>query len=110
MKRLFSPSKITLVALELFAAQLEAARREQRMTQAELAERVGVSINTIKSVLRGKPQAAMGTAFECASVLGVPLFDEEPARKVVILNELRARLKLLPKAGRGQRGNIDDDF
>ena len=54
-------------ALSLLAARLELARRERRMTQMELAERAGINVNTLKAVLQGKPQVAIGTVFEPAT-------------------------------------------
>ena len=51
------------------------ARRERRWTLAELAERVGVSVVTIRKVERGDPTVALGTAFEAAVIAGVVLFQ-----------------------------------
>lgn len=112
MKKIHRPSAYTREALALLAALVEAARRERGMPQAELAERVGVSINTLKGVLRGQPHVAIGTAFEVASVLGVPLFGFEPGDKRLASErrELESRLALLPRHVHKPRAGIDDEF
>jgi transcriptional regulator with XRE-family HTH domain len=111
-------------ALSLLAARLELARREHGMTQMELAERAGISINTLKSVLQGRPQVAIGTVFEVAAILQLSLHEtllqnrEESARPLSATSEsqrkdkalLDARLKLLPRRVHRQKAGIDDDF
>lgn len=99
-------------ALTLFATLLETARRERRMSQAELAERAGVSRATAQAVLKGEPQVAIGTVFEIAALLGVPLFNVEPGDRH--LTEYRQwledRLALLPRHIHPPKAGIDDNF
>jgi transcriptional regulator with XRE-family HTH domain len=114
-------------ALALLAAQLELARRERGFTQAELAARAGISINTLKAVLQGRPQVAIGTVFEVAAILQLPLYEtllqshEENQKGDMALSGttgaqrkekalLDARLKLLPGRVHRQQAGIDDDF
>lgn len=103
--------------LSLLATRLELARRERGMTQSDLAERAGVSINTLKAVLQGKPQVAIGTVFEVASILQLPLYEtllqSQEASAPASSREkalLSARLKLLPGRVHRQKAGIDDDF
>jgi len=106
-------------ALALLAAQLELARRERGMTQMALAERAGISINTLKSVLLGRPQVAIGTVFEVAAILQISMLElaSDPAAhpggargqsKERAL--LEARLQLLPGRVHRRNAGIDDDF
>jgi transcriptional regulator with XRE-family HTH domain len=114
-------------ALSLLAARLELARRERGMTQMDLAERAGISINTLKAVLRGRPQVAIGTVFEVAAILQLPLYEtllqshEDVAQGAAAVSGktgaqrmekalLDARLKLLPGRVYRQKAGIDDDF
>jgi len=53
--------------------QLRFANRE--MTQAELAERVGVTRQTIIAIEQGRYSPSLEMAFQIAGVFGVPLDD-----------------------------------
>ena len=104
--REFSP--VTLSALRMLGDRVRVSRRERRLRAAEVAERVGVSLTTIRKVERGDPTVALGTAFEVAAIVGVALFHEERARRVAEAEYLTSRLAVLPAAVR--RGPVDDDF
>ncbi len=104
--RVLSP--VTVEAVRLLGSRVAAARRERRWTLAELAERVGVSVVTIRKVERGDPTVALGTAFEAAALVGVALFHEDPQRRALEAEVARARLAVLPASVRS--GNVDDDF
>ena len=84
------------------------ARRERRWTLAELAERVGVSVVTMRKVERGDPSVALGTAFEAAALVGVALFHHDPERRSAEEEIVRSRLAVLPAAVRASAA--DDDF
>ena len=60
-------------ALGDLGALISAARREQRMTQADLATRVGVTRATIARMERGDGGVAVGWLLTTAWVLGLPL-------------------------------------
>lgn len=76
---------------------------------AELAERVGVSEATMLKVERGDPGVRLGTAFEAASLVGVPLFSEDASRRALERERLDDRLAVLPQRVREPR-RVDDDF
>jgi transcriptional regulator with XRE-family HTH domain len=105
--RTYSP--IVRDAAALLGARIRLARGERRWTLAELAARVGASVPTIRKVERGDPTVAIGVAFEAAAVLGVPLFDEDPARRRLEAARVRDRLAVLPQAVRPPTV-VDDDF
>src|ERR1044072_1365286 len=90
----YSPQ--TLEAARLLGHRVQLARRERRWTMRELAERIGVSVPTMRKVERGDPSVGLGIAFEAATLTEVPLFDADPSR----LSQERARaddrLALLP--------------
>ena len=106
VKKVFSP--VTLEAARLLGSRVALARRERRWTIAELAERVGASVVTIRKVERGDPTVALGTALEAATLVGVTLFHEDPTRRSLEAEVVQARLALLPTSVR--RGVVDDDF
>lgn len=102
-------SHTTTVALRLLGAEVAVGRRERRWTASELAERAGVSLNTLRKVERGDPTVSLGTAFEVANLVGISLWGgpEEASRR---LTERRDRATLLPQRVRTDVKDIDDDF
>ena len=78
------------------------------MTIEELGERVGASHSTIRQIERGSPSARVGVAFEAASILGIPLFDEDPVRVGLEARRVSSDLALLPK--RIHKVPADNDF
>lgn len=106
--RSFSPP--TLDAARVLGNQIALVRRDRGWTAAELAERVGVSARTISSLERGSPTVALGTAFEAATLLGIPLFDVERTELRALARRGRETLALLPTRVRHRRTPPRDDF
>lgn len=105
--RTYSPR--TTEAAALLGGRVREARIERRWTIQELAERIGVNRITVRKVEQGDPTVELGVAFEAAALLGVPLFDEDPARRRLEARRVEDRLALLPKYARKPRA-ADDDF
>ena len=96
-------------AAELLGAEIRQARIARRWTVRELAERAGISPATLQKVERGSPSVSLGTAFDAATLVGVPLFYADGSR----LAEEAARLRrptLLPRAVRHPRRELDNEF
>ncbi|GIG41114.1 helix-turn-helix domain-containing protein [Cellulomonas phragmiteti] len=109
MRRVRTYSRATEHATATLGALIAAARRERRMSVAEVCERVGIDPGTLRSVERGAPTVAIGMVFEVATVLGVPLFSV-PAEELPALAARAAdRLALLPQRVRATV-QVDDDF
>ena len=102
----YSPAAVE--AAVLLGLNVAAARRERRMSVEELAERVGVNHQTIRKVERGDLTVGLGPAFEAAAVLGVPLFSEDPQRRLLERGRLEDRLTALPQ--RARRPEVTNDF
>jgi transcriptional regulator with XRE-family HTH domain len=103
-------SLYTLEAAQLLGAQILQARRERRWSAQELADRVGVTRVTLAKVERGDPSVGLGVAFEAASLVGVPLFQDDRADLTADVDRARDRLALLPQRIRAPRGPVKDDF
>jgi transcriptional regulator with XRE-family HTH domain len=99
----------TVEAIRLLGEQVRLGRRERRWTMEELAERVGVSVPTMRKIERGDPGVALGTAFEAATLTGVPLFHEDPSRLALEAARVNDRLAVLPRLVR-KPAEVDDDF
>lgn len=107
-KRTRAYSRTVRDAAELLGAQIRQARVERRWTAAQLAERAGISIETLRKVERGEPTVSLGVAFDVATLVGVPLFFEERSRLASELARARERLVLMPRRVRPRA--VDDDF
>ena len=101
---------MTKEALQLLGASIKVHRLRRRWSIDELAQRVGVSHPTIIKVERADPTVAVGTMFEAAVLVGVPLFDVDPLVHARHQDRLATELKLLPKAARRPAIEADDDF
>lgn len=89
-------SRQTLDAAEVLGLQVAQARRERRWTLEDLAERAGVTPFTVRKVERGDPTVALGTAFEVAWLVGVPVFGTEDRTTMAgLVRQGRDRLALL---------------
>lgn len=98
-------------AARALGAQVTAARRARRWTAARLAEQAGINLRTLRKVERGDPSVALGTAFDVAVLVGVPLFTPNRSELAVLADSLTDRAALL-----GERvvpisdDGLDDDF
>jgi len=101
-------SRAASEAVRLLGRRISLARRERRWTVAELAERVGSSETTVRKVERGDPSVALGTVFEAAALVGVPLFSEDATTVAREAELVEARLAVLPQ--RVRRRQVDDQF
>jgi transcriptional regulator with XRE-family HTH domain len=100
---------MTLEAVQLLGARVSVARRERKWTLRDLADRVGVTLNTMRKVERGDPTVGLGVAFEAAAITGVPLFDEDISRRRLDADRLRAQMAVLPKQVH-KPTKVNDDF
>jgi transcriptional regulator with XRE-family HTH domain len=109
MKRPANYSPRTVEAAELLGARIRLGRRERRWTLAELADRVGVGVVTMRKIERGDPGVGLGAAFEAATLTGVTLFHEDPSRLSLEAARVEDRLSVLPKLVR-RPPEVDNDF
>jgi transcriptional regulator with XRE-family HTH domain len=102
---------MTTHAVSALGAMVAAGRRERRWTAADLAERLGVTAPTVTRIERGSPSVAIGTVFEAALLVGVPLFDLPPQDLGRAARDAELRLAVLPARVRARPANeVDDDF
>ena len=96
--------------INTLAAMIAAARKERKMTQSELAQRLGVSRLTVRAIEQGSPGVAVGTVFEAAVIVGIPLLAEDKKELDKLATSIAAIARVLPKRGRGKNQVVDDDF
>lgn len=98
-------------AAQALGQQIAIARREQRRTATEVAERADVTRVTLRRVERGDPNVAIGIYFEVATILSVPLFGREGRDLAELVARGARELALLPaRVRRTSRDEFDDDF
>ncbi len=96
-------------AAELLGAEIRQARIGRRWTVRELAERAGISPATLQKVERGDPSVSLGTAFDAATLVGVPLFYSDGSRLADEAARAR-RPTLLPRVVRHHKRDLDNEF
>lgn len=101
---------VARAALAHFASLLRVRRKEKRLTIDELADRLGSSAPTVRKLLDGAPSVAIGTYFEAAHILGVPLFDPDRDRFALTASKTAEIDALLPKRIVNRGEEVDDDF
>ena len=97
-------------AAKVLGAHIAMARRERRWTSANLAERAGISVITLRKIERGDLSVAIGSVFEVATLLGVPLFTSDRRELDAVLGHAQRQLALIPSRIRGHSKVIDDAF
>lgn len=111
MKRTRAYSRVTRLVAELLGRRIRAGRKERRIPERELAERVGISRSTLRKIERGDLRVELGVTLEAALVVGVPLLG---APDISMLRTERAllndRLALLPQRVRPKEPEVFDDF
>jgi len=56
--------------VEKFGHDLALARRRRRFTQASMAERIGISVASLRRLEKGDPGVSWGTVVQALNVLG----------------------------------------
>ena len=103
-------SNHTRRTIKILAAMITAARKERKMSQLELAQRLGASRSTVVAIEQGSPTVALGTVFEAAVTVGIPLLAEDKKELDQLATSIAAIARVLPKRGRGRTQVVDDDF
>lgn len=89
---------------------IKIARKERRMTETNLAERVGISRATLQKIQNGDGNVSIQSYIETSVVLGIPLLggDKENVSNMTAL--LSHMNKFFPETVRGKTFVVDDDF
>lgn len=107
-KRIFS--NYAKEAALLLGQQIKLDRKKRKWSEANLAERAGISRRTLQKIEAGEMTPAIGLVFEVASLVGVPLFEQESQRLSTSIDLTQSKIALLPKRIREQTKVADDDF
>ena len=103
-------SRYGLQAAELLGLLIHDARTARGLTAAQAAQRADISRGLVHRIESGEMGCSIGAAFELAAIVGVPLFEPQPANLTHHLETARNKLTLLPKRVRKSTKAIKDDF
>ena len=103
-------SRVSREAMVLLGKQIKLARKERRMSEMDLAVRMGIARSTLQRIEKGDPTVEIGFVFEAAALTGVDLFVPEATSLVPQLGRLDDKLALMPGSIRTSRREVDDDF
>lgn len=103
-------SQTVLDAARLLGSQVRQGRLARHWTVQDLAERAGISKNTLVKVEHGDPSVAFGTALDLAVLVGVPLFYDDRVRLSAESRLAQAQTALIAQRVRPSRDAPDYDF
>lgn len=103
-------SRLTKEALLLLGKQIRLARKGRRMSEHDLAVRVGIARSTLQRMEKGDPSVEIGLVLEAATLTGVDLFVPEATTLASQLDRIDDKLALMPGSIRKPRLEVDDDF
>ena len=103
-------SSSTLSVLKTLAAMIKASRLERGMSQIEMSRRLGVSRYTVIAVEKGDPGVGVGTVFEAATIVGIPLLADDQHELTKLASTVAGLASVLPERGRRKKVTLEDDF
>ena len=103
-------SRFTTEALILLGKQIRLARKGRRMSEHDLAARIGIARSTLQRLEKGDPTVEIGLVLEAATLTGVDLFVPEATTLAPQIERVDDKLALMPGSIRKSRHQVDDDF
>ncbi|WP_083234303.1 helix-turn-helix transcriptional regulator [Candidatus Marithrix sp. Canyon 246] len=109
-KRIKPLSKRAEIVLQVLGGMIKAGRIERNMSQANLAERVGVSRYTISLLEKGNPNVGIGTVLESAIIVGIPIMEDDVRQMTKVSQAIANLIEILPSKRVGKKVELDNDF
>lgn len=103
-------SKYAKEAAFLLGQQIKLGRKKRKWSEANLAERAGISRATLQKIETGEMSPAIGLVFEVSMLVGVPLFVQDSQRLATNIELVQSKIALLPKRIREKSKVVHDDF
>ena len=110
MQKIRTYSRHNIEVVSLLAQQIKLGRKQRKWTEAELAQRAGISVSTVKRLEKGDMTCAVGLMFEVAILVGVTLFSNDKFTFETWKERINDKIALLPKTIRNTPMELDDDF
>ena len=103
-------SRVTRAPLTMMGGLIRLTCKQRKMSEADLAARVGLARSTLQLIVKGHTKVEIGLVFEGATIVGVPLFVDEPSRIAPEISRLNEKLALLSQSVRRPRSEVNDDL
>ncbi len=103
-------TKYAQEAVLLLGKQIKLGRKQRKWSEQNLAERAGISRATLQKIERGEMTCAIGLVFEVASLVGVPLFEQDRQSLTMRIEQTNDKIALLPKRIQPKAMALFDDF
>lgn len=103
-------SRLTREALTLLGKQIKLARKGRRMSEHDLATRVGIARSTLQRLEKGDPTVEVGLVLEAATLTGVALFVPGASTLAPQIDRVDDKLVLMPGSIRKPPREVDDGF
>ena len=103
-------ARYTLESLTLLGKMIRLGRKQRKMTESELAERLGIARSTLQRMEKGDPKVEIGLMFEAAAIVGVKLFDTDEKGIMALASRTDDRIALLPKHIYKTGKQVKDEF
>lgn len=97
-------------AVHLLGVLIKVERKKRGMTAQEVADRAGVSRGLVQRIEAGHVSCGIGSVFEVAAIVGVPLFVEDQQQLRHHIQKTAETLALLPERIRSSESEVDDEF
>lgn len=103
-------SRYSTDAVALLGKLIQLARKEQKISESDLADRTGIARSTLQRIEKGDHTCEIGLVFEAATIVGIKLFDADNRFLTMQIERTDDKIALLPKAIRKSEKNFDDNF
>lgn len=103
-------SRLTKEASLLLGKLIRLGRQARKMTASDLADRAGITRNTLLKIESGDLTCEVGLVFEVATLAGVNLFNADSSSLTMQIASADSRIALLPKYVRKPETALEDDF
>ena len=94
----------------LLGKHIRLGRKDRGLTEADLADRIGISRATLQKIEKGDPKCELGLVFEAATLVGVPLFDNTSSSFATSIENVSNKIALLPASVRKKQKEVNDAF
>lgn len=108
LKRTYA--RYTIESVELLGKMIRYRRKQRKMTEMELAERLGIARSTVQRVEKGDPRVEIGIMFEAAALVGVELFSADEKGIKELSGRIEDRIAVLPRHVYKAGKKVIDDF
>jgi transcriptional regulator with XRE-family HTH domain len=103
-------SKYAKEAVFLLGQHIKLGRKNRKWSEQNLAARAGISRATLQKIEAGEMSPSIGLVFEVATLVGVPLFEQDSRALATSIELTQSKIALLPKRIRNKTKAVDDDF